>query len=131
MRSLLNKGFIKNKYVFILDTLLCHSDLFCYRYVFDRIGILDYRIRNDVDIVKNHLNEDNIIIFNWSSSTNYCYLNKNEVIVCPLNVKVLNQLEKKYALLAGDMDLPKNIKIPVYHYENEFHTIFNFIKQKV
>ncbi len=127
LKNILNNGFLKNKYIFILDTLLCNSDLFVYKYVFDRIGILDYKIINDLDLAKQLINTENIVIFNWTSSINYAYLNGKEIVVNPYNTNVINSLNKKYILLIGDTPISQNIKKPIYEYEYHDNVIFNVL----
>lgn len=127
LKSILNNNIIKRRYIFILDTLLCNSDLFVYNYVFSSVGLVDYKIINDLDLIKDKLNEDNIIIMNWSSSTNYAYLNNKEVIVEPLNINIINRLDKKYIMLAGDEEISSKIKIPIYNFEYKDKVIFNYL----
>lgn len=127
LKSILNNNFVKNRYIFILDTLLCNSDVFVYKYVFDRIGVLDYKIITDIDLAKVKLNDDNIIIFNWSSSTKYAYLNNKEIIINPFNTNIINSLNKKYILLLGDTPISSRITKPVYEYEYHEKVIFNVL----
>lgn len=127
LRKILNKNIIKYKYIFILDTLLNNSDLFTYKYVFNNIGLLNYKIINDLDLIKNELNNENIILLNWSSSINYCYLLNGNIRVYPFNSKIINNLKRKYILAIGDTLIPNNIKIPVYQYEDENLILFNII----
>lgn len=127
LKNILNNNFLKNKYIFILDTLLCNSDKFVYKYVFDRIGVLDYKIINDLDLAKKLINEDNILIFNWSSSINYAYLNGKEIVVNPYNTNIINSLNKKYILLIGDTPISSKIKAPIYEYEYHDNVIFNVL----
>lgn len=129
LNSILNKSFIKKRYIFILDNLLCNSDIFVYRYVFENMGLLNYKIITDVDILKTHLNEDNLIIMNWSSSTNYCYLNNGEVVINRFNQNIINNLDKKYIITIGDEEIHFNTKTPVYNYEDRENVIFNFLKE--
>lgn len=129
LNKLLNKGIFKKRFIFILDTLLCNSDLFVYRYVFENMGLLNYKIINDIDILKNHLNDDNIIVMNWSSSTNYCYINNNEIVINKFNEKIINNLNKNYILMCGDTNTIIRTNIPVYYYEDKDNNIFNFIKE--
>lgn len=129
LNRILNKGLIKKRYIFILDTLLCNSDIFVYKYVFESMGLLNYKIINDIDILRKHLNEDNIIIMNWSSSTNYCYLNCDEIVISKYNKKIINNLDKKYILFVGDTDISLKTDIPLYSYENSEMVIFNFLKE--
>ncbi len=130
LKNILNNNFIKNKYVFVLDTLLCNSDIFVYKYVFDRIGVIDYKIINDLDLASSLVNIDNIVIFNWTSSINYAYLNNEQIVVNPYNTNIINSLNKKYILLIGDAPISKNIKIPIYEYEYHDDVIFNVIKKE-
>lgn len=127
LNKLLNKNIFKRKFIFILDTLLCYSDLFVYRYVFENMGLLNFKIKNDLDYIKNYLNEENIIIMNWSSSINYAYINNGEIVINKFNDKIINSLDKKYILLIGDTEITNKIKIPIYRYENEDNVLFNFI----
>lgn len=129
LNKLLNNNFIKNRYIFILDTLLSNSDLFVYKYVFNRIGIMDYKIVNDLDIVKDKLNKDNIIVFNWSSSVNYAMILDEQIIVNTFNLRDINRSNKKYMLLVGDTDITNNIRIPQYKFEYYENVIFNFIEK--
>ncbi len=129
LNSILNKGILKKRYIFILDTLLCNSDLFVYRYVFDNMGLLNYKIVNDIDIIKHKLTNDNLIIMNWNSSLNYCYVNNNEVVVSRYNPRIINQLNKKYALTCGDEQYNYSIETPIFDYENKKLLIFNFIEE--
>lgn len=64
---------------------------------------------------------------NWSSSTNYAYLNNKEVIVEPLNINIINRLDKKYIMLAGDEEISSKIKIPIYNFEYKDQVIFNYL----
>ncbi len=91
------------------------------------MGLINYKITNDLEIIKKHLNAENIIIMNWSSSCNYAYLNGNEIVCHPMNVNILNRLDKKYILLVGDTEISNRIKIPIYRYENGENVIFNYI----
>ncbi|MCH5166839.1 MAG: hypothetical protein J1F35_03005 [Erysipelotrichales bacterium] len=129
LNNLLNKGIFKRRYIFILDTLLCNSDLFVYKYVFENMGLLNYKIINDIDILKNHLNDDNIIIMNWSSSINYCYINNNEIVINKFNEKIINRIGKKYIVMCGDTKTHLKTNIPVFNYEDEYNVIFNFLKE--
>lgn len=129
LNLLLNKSFIKKRYIFILDTLLCNSDIFVYKYVFENMGLLNYKIITDIDLLKKHLTEDNIIIMNWSSSINYCYLNCNEIVINNYNNKIINNLNKKYILMCGDTDPKIKTDIPIYSYEDSEKVIFNFLKE--
>jgi len=110
--------------------LLCNSDIFVYKYVFDRIGVIDYKIINDLDLASSLVNIDNIVIFNWTSSINYAYLNNEQIVVNPYNTNIINSLNKKYILLIGDAPISKNIKIPIYEYEYHDDVIFNVIKKE-
>lgn len=130
LKNILNTNFIKNKYIFILDTLLCNSDIFVYKYVFDRIGVIDYKIINDLDLASSLVKEDNIVIFNWSSSINYAYLNNKEIVVNPYNTNIINSLNKKYILLIGDTPISKNIRAPIYEYEYHDDVIFNVLQKE-
>lgn len=91
------------------------------------MGLLNYKITTDLDYIKKELNEDNIIIMNWSSSINYAYINNNEIIVNKLNVEIINSLNKKYILLCGDTEVSNKIKTPIYTYEYGSNVLFNFI----
>ena len=129
LNRLINKNFIKKRYIFILDNLLCNSDIFVYRYVFENMGLLNYKIITDIDILKNHLNEDNLIIMNWSSSMNYCYLNNKEIVINRFNEKIINGLNKKYLLTCGDKEFHFKANSPLYNYEDSEKVIFNFIEE--
>lgn len=129
LNRLINKSFIKKRYIFVLDTLLCNSDIFVYKYVFENMGLLNYKIITDIDILKKHLNEDNIIIMNWSSSINYCYLNCNEIVINRFNKNIINHLDKKYILTCGDTETHLKSNIPIYNYEDTDKLIFNFLKE--
>lgn len=129
LNNILNTSFFKKKYIFILDTLLCNSDIFVYHYVFENMGLLSYKIINDLDIIKNHLNEENIIIMNWSSSINYCYINNNEIVINPFNEKIISRLNKNYILTCGDAEISLKTRTPIYSYENKENVIFNFLKE--
>ena len=124
LRNILNNTFIKRKYIFILDSTLNNSELFVYRYVFDSIGLLNYRIINDVSIVKDLLNDDNIILFSWTSGIYYCYLNNNEIVVNKYNNKVINNLKKKYIINIGDTEVNDKFNKPIYKYEDNINFIF-------
>ena len=124
LRNILNNTFIKRKYIFILDRTLNNSELFVYRYVFDSIGLLNYRITNDVSIVKDLLNDDNIILFSWTSGIYYCYLNNNEIVVNKYNNKVINNLKKKYIINIGDTEVNDKFNKPIYKYEDNINFIF-------
>lgn len=125
LKTKIEKNIIKRKYIFILDTLLNNSDLFVYNYVFSSLGILDYEIINDLDLIKNIVNEENIIVMNWSSSINYAYINNNEIVIYPFNTNVINSLNKKYILLVGDTPISKRITVPVYDMEFKENVIYN------
>lgn len=129
LNNILNFLLIKRTYIFILDTLLCNSDIFVYKYVFEKMGLLDYRIITDIDIVKKYLNEENIIIMNWSSSTNYCYKNNDEIIISKFNLNVINKLNKKYILLCGDVPLIYRFNKKTYKFEDEMNVIFNYLEK--
>jgi hypothetical protein len=118
LRRILNKSIINKKYIFILDSNLNNSDIFVYKYVFNNIGLLNYKIINDIDIIKEELNKDNIIIMSWNSSINYCYLDNENIIVNKYNNKIINNLNKKYIILIGDNILKDKFNKPVYTYEN-------------
>ena len=124
LRNILNNTFIKRKYIFILDSTLNNSELFVYKYVFDSIGLLNYRIINDVSIVKDLLNDDNIILFSWTSGIYYCYLNNNEIVVNKYNNKVINNLKKKYIINIGDTEVNDKFNKPIYKYEDNINFIF-------
>lgn len=127
LNKILNNNFIKNRYIFILDTLLSNSDIFVYKYVFNRIGIMDYKMITDLDLVKNQLNSNNIIVFNWSSSINYCTLEDDNIYINTFNLRDINRSNKKYLLLVGDTPITSNIRIPQYRFEFYENVIFNFI----
>lgn len=129
LNRLLNKGIIKKRYIFILDNLLCNSDLFVFKYVFENMGLLNYKIITDIDILKAHLKDDNLIIMNWSSSINYCYLNNKEVTINKINEKIINKLNKKYILMCGDTDPKIRSKTPIFSYEDSSKVIFNFLEE--
>lgn len=93
------------------------------------MSLLNYKIINDIDILKDIIDENNIIIMNWSSSNNYAYLNNNEIVVNRLNINIINSLDKLYILEIGDTPISKQIKTPILKYEDEDKLIFNFIKQ--
>lgn len=124
LRNILNNTFIKRKYIFILDPTLNNSELFVYKYVFDSIGLLNYRIINDVSIVKDLLNDDNIILFSWTSGIYYCYLNNNDIVVNKYNNKVINNLKKKYIINIGDTEVNDKFNKPIYKYEDNINFIF-------
>lgn len=125
LKNSLESALLKKKYIFILDNLLNNSDLFVYNYVFKSIGILDYKIIHDIDLIKYMINEENIVICNWSSTITYSYLNNSEIITNPLNINIINNLDKKYILIIGDEPLSKNINKPIYKMENSDKVIFN------
>lgn len=125
LKERLDKSIIKKKYIFILDTLLNNSDIFVYNYVFSSLGLLDYEITSDLEFIKNIINDENIIVMNWSSSINYAYINNNEICIYPFNANIINTLDKKYILLVGDTNISKRIKIPVYDMEYKDKVIYN------
>lgn len=127
LNKILEKNIFKIKYTFILDTLLSNSDLFTFKYVFESMGLINYKIINDLDIIKKHVTDDNIIIMNWSSSINYCYKNNNEIVVNKYNTNIINSLDKKYILTIGDTDISNKIKKPIYKYEFDEKVIFNYL----
>lgn len=129
LNRLINKGFIKKRYIFVLDTLLCNSDIFVYKYVFENMGLLNYKIITDAEILKHHLNEKNLIIMNWSSSINYCYLNCKEVVINKFNNRIINSLDKKYILTCGDTETHIKTEIPIFNYEDSDKVIFNFLEE--
>ncbi len=129
LNNILNNFLFKKKYIFILDTLLCNSDLFVYRYVFENMGLLNYKIITDIDLAKNILNNDNIIIFNWYSSINYCYINNQEIVINRYNSNIIESLNKKYILLIGDYPLNNKFKIPIYYFEDKNNILFNLIEE--
>ena len=91
------------------------------------MGLINYKIINDLDIIKKHVTDDNIVIMNWSSSINYCYKNNNEMVVNKYNTNIINSLDKKYILTIGDTDISNKIKKPIYKYEHEELVIFNYL----
>ena len=117
LNKILEKNIFKIKYTFILDTLLSNSDLFTFKYVFESMGLINYKIINDLDI----------IIMNWSSSINYCFKLKDEVVVNKYNTNVINSLDKDYILMIGDTNISTKIKKPIYKYEHEELVIFNYL----
>ena len=127
LNKILEKNIFKIKYTFILDTLLSNSDLFTFKYVFESMGLINYKIINDLDIIKKHVTDDNIVIMNWSSSINYCYKNNNEMVVNKYNTNIINSLDKKYILTIGDTDISNKIKKPIYKYEFDEKVIFNYL----
>lgn len=127
LNKILPYSIYKYKYIFILDTLLCNSDLFTYRYVFENMGLSNYQIKSDVDIIKSKLNDNNIFLFNWSSSCNYAYINNKEIVINKINTKVINNMNKTYIISVGDEYLSSDIKIPLYKSEYEELTIFNYL----
>lgn len=129
LNNILNKYIIKRKYIFILDTLLCNSDIFVYKYVFENMGLLNYKIITDIDIIKKYLNEDNIVVMNWSSSLNYCYLNNKDIVINKFNTNIINNLNKKYILLCGDTPINYKLNKKVYSFENESNIIFNYLEK--
>lgn len=124
LRVILNNTFVKRKYIFILDPTLNNSELFVYKYVFDSIGLLNYRIKSDIDVIKDVLNEDNIILLSWTSGIYYCYKNNNEIVVNKYNNKVINNLRKKYIINIGDTEVSDNFNKPIYKYEDNINFIF-------
>lgn len=129
LNRLLNNKIFKKKYIFIVDTLLCNSDIFVYKYVFENMGLLNYKIISDIDIVKNHLNEENLIIMNWSSSIHYCYINNHEIVINNFNAKIIDNLKKKYVLICGDYPLDLQLKTPIYYYEDRNNMLFSFLEE--
>lgn len=129
LNRLLNNNIFKKKYIFILDTLLCNSDIFVYKYVFENMGLLNYKIISDIDIVKSHLNDENIIIMNWSSSIHYCYINNHEIVINKFNSKIIDNLKKKYVLICGDYPLDLKIKTPIFYYEDKSNILFSFLEE--
>lgn len=127
LNKILEKNIFKIKYTFILDTLLSNSDFFTFKYVFESMGLINYKIINDLDIIKKHVTDDNVIIMNWSSSINYCYKNNNEIVVNKYNTNIINNLDKKYILTIGDTDISNKIKKPIYKYEFDEKVIFNYL----
>lgn len=127
LQTILKYSFIKKKYIFILDSLLSNSDKFVYNYVFENLGLINYKIISDIDIIKNKLTDENIIIMNWSSTMNYAYKCNDEIIVNRLNISVINSLKKKYILLCGDTKVSDKIKIPILTYEYGDNVIFNYL----
>lgn len=127
LKDILNKNILKKKYIFIVDTLLCNSDLFVYNYVFESIGLINYKIINDLDIISNIIDDDNIIVMNWSSSINYAYKLDNQINLYPFNSKIINTLKKKYILLIGDTPISTRVELPVYESEFKDLVIFNYI----
>ncbi len=91
------------------------------------MGLVNYKIIDDIALVKSKLTDDNIIILNWSSSCNYVYLNNQEIICTPLNINIVNRLPKKYILLAGDTPVSNRLSLPIYHYEESDKVIFNYM----
>lgn len=91
------------------------------------MGLINYKIINDLDIIKEHITNNNIIIMNWSSSINYCYKNNNEIVVNKYNTNIINNLDKDYILLVGDTGISNKIKKPIYKYEHEELVIFNYL----
>lgn len=124
LRVILNNTFIKRKYIFILDPLLNNSEKFVYRYVFDSIGLLNYHITDDVSIVKDIIEDDNIILFSWTSGIYYCYKNDKEIVVNRYNNKVINSLKKKYIINIGDSEVNDTFNKPIYKYEDNINFIF-------
>lgn len=124
LRGILNNTFIKRKYIFILDPLLNNSEKFVYRYVFDSIGLLNYHITDDVSIVSDIIEDDNIILFSWTSGIYYCYKNDKEIVVNKYNNKVINSLKKKYIINIGDTEVNDTFNKPIYKYEDNINFIF-------
>ncbi len=124
LRVILNNTFIKRKYIFILDPLLNNSEKFVYRYVFDSIGLLNYHITDDVSIVSDIIEDDNIILFAWTSGIYYCYKNDKEIVVNRYNNKVINSLKKKYIINIGDSEVNDTFNKPIYKYEDNINFIF-------
>ena len=93
--------------------------------MFKYIGLLNYKIIRDIDIIKNIIDENNIIISNWSSSITYTYFNGKELLTYPLNINIINTLNKKYIIAIGDQELSKRIKLPIYKMEEQDKVIFN------
>ena len=91
------------------------------------MGLINYKIINDLDIIKDHVTDNNIIIMNWSSSINYCYKNNDEIVVNKYNTNIINNLDKDYILLVGDTGISNKIKKPIYKYEHEDLVIFNYL----
>ena len=91
------------------------------------MGLINYKIINDLDIIKNHVTDNNIIIMNWSSSINYCFKLNDEIIVNKYNTNVINSLDKDYILTIGDTSISTKIKKPIYKYEHEELVIFNYL----
>ena len=124
LRVILNNTFIKRKYIFILDPLLNNSEKFVYRYVFVSIGLLNYHITDDVSIVSDIIDNDNIILFSWTSGIYYCYKNDKEIVVNRYNNKVINNLKKKYIINIGDTEVNDIFNKPIYKYEDNINFIF-------
>lgn len=93
--------------------------------MFSSLGLIDYEITSDLEFIKNIINDENIIIMNWSSSINYAYINNNEICIYPFNANIINTLDKKYILLVGDTNISKRIKIPIYDMEYKDKVIYN------
>ena len=127
LNKILEKNIFKIKYTFILDTLLSHSDLFTFKYVFESMGLINYKIINDLDILRKHVTDNNIIIMNWSSSINYCFKLDNNIVVNKYNTNIINNLDKDYILAIGDTSISNKIKKPIYKYEHEELVIFNYL----
>lgn len=110
-----------------MDNLLNNSDLFVYNYVFKSCGLLNYKIINDLYFIKNIINEDNIVISNWSSSITYSYLENQEIKTYIYNQKRINLLDKKYIILIGDTQISNKFNKPIYRLENKKNVIFDCI----
>ena len=91
------------------------------------MGLINYKIINDLDIIKKHVTDNNIIIMNWSSSINYCFKLDNNIVVNKYNTNVINNLDKDYILTIGDTFISNKIKKPIYKYEHEELVIFNYL----
>lgn len=132
MISYLNKiikdiNVIKKTFIFILDNNLNNSEIFTYKYVISKLNLLDYKIKYDLDFIENIITDNNIIVFSWSGSTTYVYLNDNELLSYPFNIKKINSLKKEFIILIGDTQLSKNINLPIYEPEYNELNIFNYI----
>ena len=88
---------------------------------------MDYKIKYDLDFIENIITDNNIIVFSWSGSTTYVYLNDNELLSYPFNIKKINSLKKEFIILIGDTPLSKNINLPIYEPEYNELNIFNYI----
>ena len=118
---------IKKTFIFILDNNLNNSEIFTYKYVISKLNLLDYKIKYDLDFIENIITDNNIIVFSWSGSTTYVYLNDNELLSYPFNIKKINSLKKEFIILIGDTPLSKNINLPIYEPEYNELNIFNYI----